>query len=205
MNEMAGTTLAVADASAASSLAGRGADEASLPAWRRADWLAGREALRAAAAEALGVARNAVAVGHDDEGRPRAETLDASTSGRCHVSVAHRDGLGAAVANRRRRVGVDLEQLIPIPAEAARYFLTERERKLDVPDRATLWALKEAAWKALECSDSIPFTALELQVEEGGVLRGVSLDGQRYAAGSAVSSPWPGYVLAVVWLEGEAE
>jgi phosphopantetheinyl transferase (holo-ACP synthase) len=118
------------------------------------------------------------------------------------VSLSHRDGRIAAIAaTSRSRVGVDVERCDGVDETHARLFLSASERRaaFDVP-LAVLWALKEAAWKALELGDDVAFTDLRLDID-GGVLRGVRI-GQGYHRGiSAIAHPWPGFVLAVVQLE----
>jgi len=168
---------------------------------RRLERIAARSALKQAARAESGDATATALVSSRASGGVQVELTGGET---LFASMSHRDGRGAAVADRRRRVGVDLERLDPIPLETARYFMTADERRRSSPDLATFWALKEAAWKALECGDSTPFTAIELHFDDYDEVRAVSLDGRRFAAGASVLSPWAGYVVAVVWLDGES-
>jgi 4'-phosphopantetheinyl transferase EntD len=121
------------------------------------------------------------------------------------LSLAHRDGLAVAVAAHAGcRIGIDLERLDAVAPEHARYFLTPRERRTArVLSHAVLWAIKEAAWKALALGDDVPLAALELDVDDRGTLHGLWLRGQRRAASATLMSPWPGYLMAAVRV-GEA-
>lgn len=116
------------------------------------------------------------------------------------LSLTHRDGRGAAmVADAPARIGIDLEREDAVTPEHARYFLTAAEqRALRTSSAATLWALKEAAWKALALGDDVCFLGLELHVDSRGRVRSVSVHGARLPATSHVERPWPGYVLATV-------
>jgi 4'-phosphopantetheinyl transferase EntD len=121
------------------------------------------------------------------------------------LSVAHRDGLAVAIAAHSGcRIGIDLERVDAVAPDHARYFLTARERRTaSVVSHAVLWAIKEAAWKALALGDDVPLAALELDIDERGTLRGVCLRGERRAATVTLMSPWPGYLMAAVRV-GEA-
>ncbi|MDQ3950600.1 MAG: 4'-phosphopantetheinyl transferase superfamily protein, partial [Gemmatimonadota bacterium] len=99
------------------------------------------------------------------------------------------------------RVGVDLEKLDAVPPEHMRYFLTTRERRqTNLYPSAVLWAMKEAAWKALALGDDVPLAALELDLDARGTLRGVWLRGEWRSATATLMSPWPGYLMAAVWV-----
>lgn len=119
------------------------------------------------------------------------------------LSLTHRDGRGAAiVADAPARIGIDLEREDAVTPEHARYFLTAAERRaLRTSSVATLWALKEAAWKALSLGDDVSFLGLELDVDADGRVRAVSVHGTRLLASAHVERPWPGYVLATVEVE----
>ena len=145
---------------------------------RRRDWRAGRLA-----------AKRAV----------RAARLPAA---RLTLSIAHVAGRAAAVAvPAPGRVGIDLERAGAVRAAQARYFLTRAERRLARRLGLTvLWTLKEAAWKALRADDATPFAALELHADPRGGVEGVSLHGRRHRARALVARPWPGFVLAVIWV-----
>lgn len=121
------------------------------------------------------------------------------------LSLTHRDGHGAAVvAEAPARIGIDLEREDAVTPQHARYFLTvDEQRALSTRSAATLWALKEAAWKALSLGDDVCFLGLELHVDSHGRVKAVSVDGARFPATSYVERPWPGYVLATVEVEAE--
>jgi 4'-phosphopantetheinyl transferase EntD len=170
---------------------------------RDAPWQASASDPRVADVRAsrLAAARAVALLGHDDaylRPEPRGHGVA--------VSVSHRAGRGAAIAARAGSgllVGVDLELDVPMPPARARYFLSAAERA-DAGGRrdlATLWALKEAAWKALRLDDATPFHALELGLDRAGDLRTVSLCGRPRRAGARVLAPWPGFVLAALWVE----
>lgn len=119
------------------------------------------------------------------------------------LSLTHRDGLAAAVvAAAPARIGIDLEREDAISPDHARYFLTTREQDaLGSHSLATLWALKEAAWKALSLNDDVAFHGLELHMDSLGELRAVSARGSCVGARATLDTPWPGYVLATVRIE----
>jgi 4'-phosphopantetheinyl transferase EntD len=145
---------------------------------RRRDWRAGRLA-----------AKRAV----------RAAGLPAA---RLTVSIAHVAGRAAAVAALAPgRVGIDLERAGSVRPAQARYFLTRAERRLARRLGLTvLWTLKEAAWKALRADDATPFLALEVHAGPRGDIESVSLHDRRHGARALVARPWPGFVLAVLWV-----
>lgn len=120
------------------------------------------------------------------------------------VSLTHRDGRGAAaVAPAGVRVGVDLERTGTVPLERERFFATVAERSAPrrPRDGAVLWSLKEAAWKAFGCERSLPFGALELELDRLGRVAAVRVEGRRHVASARVRRPWQGWVLALVWAE----
>lgn len=121
------------------------------------------------------------------------------------LSISHRDGRAAAAAGATgMRVGVDLERAGSVPRARERYFLTRRERRSrGRPEAATLWALKEAAWKAFRCEATLPFTELELELSPDGDVQAVRVRGARTPARSEVRRVWGEYVLAVVWTEAQ--
>src|SRR5687767_276953 len=83
-----------------------------------------------------------------------------STAGPRSVSLAHHGGRAiAAAALHPTRIGVDLERDGEILFAHARYFLNTREQKeLGRLSLTELWALKEAAWKALGLDDTVALT-----------------------------------------------
>lgn len=146
---------------------------------RRRDWLAGRRAVR------------------------RAVAAHASPSAaRNTVSISHCDGLGlAAVADHPTRIGVDLERDGQIDDEHRRYFLAPAEWLAADRVGATLvWALKEAAWKALSLTDETPFSALRLAIDDDAELRGLWLHDAWIPAKARIWRLPDDYVAAVVFV-----
>jgi 4'-phosphopantetheinyl transferase EntD len=170
---------------------------ASVDADYRASRLAARRAIRAL------VGPHASIVVERQPGRPPLARVGDHQP--VALSLAHRDGLAVAIAAHAGcRIGIDLERLDAVAPEHARYFLTARERRTShLLPCTVLWVIKEAAWKALALGDDVPLAALELDVDGRGRLRAVWLRGERRAAGATLTSPWPGYVMAAVWV-GEA-
>ena len=122
------------------------------------------------------------------------------------ISLSHADGHAIAAATAHpARIGVDLEREGQISSAHAHYFLSGRERRTQGSRTLTeLWALKEAAWKALGCGDSTPFSDLELIADAGGALRAIRLGMTVFPALGELRHPWPGWVAAVVVLQGIA-
>ena len=118
------------------------------------------------------------------------------------VSVSHRLGRAVAVAIPGRvRLGIDLEWRGAVPLGLERLYLSASERPLlRRHDATTLWALKEAAWKALELDAAEPFHALQLECDRSGALRALVHGGGETEARAHVWSPWPRFVAALVWL-----
>jgi phosphopantetheinyl transferase (holo-ACP synthase) len=141
-------------------------------------------------------------------GAPLIELRDAKRSHRvvpCAVSLSHRAGRAAAAATTARGgLGVDLELTDQVGPAHAGYYLSPAEReRAGVYSLTTLWTLKEAAWKALQCDATVPFTALQLEFDGSGAVVAVSLAGRTRPAVARLLGPWRGYVLAIVWLPGE--
>jgi len=122
------------------------------------------------------------------------------------ISLSHVDGHAiAAAAQHPARIGVDLERDGQIAPAHAHYFLSSRERRDQGARTLTeLWALKESAWKALGCDDTTPFRDLELVIDAGGCLRAVRLGATVFPAVAELRHPWPGWVAAVLVLQGIA-
>jgi 4'-phosphopantetheinyl transferase EntD len=139
---------------------------------RRAEFCAGRRAARAALA-ALGYTD--ACIGRDDDGAPVALGLEVA------VSISHGRRWAVAAAGRVARLGVDLCELARAPnvRRVSARFLAAEERALPASDAdwAALWALKEAAAKALRLG-----------------LFGGGLAGSRVAALSPARYAWPALV-----------
>lgn len=151
---------------------------------RRRDWLAGRRAAKRAMAAYAN-----------------------SSGGSTSLSISHCDGLGlAAVADRPVRIGVDLERDGQIEHAHRRYFLAPAEWAVADRVGATLvWALKEAAWKALSLTDDTPFSALRLAIDHNAELRGVWLRGAWIPATARTWRLPDAYVAAVVFVGAARE
>lgn len=115
------------------------------------------------------------------------------------LSLAHCDGRAvAAVAPAGERLGVDVERIGSIQHAYIQYFATATERELGPRDAASLWALKEAAWKALQLGTTVAFSALELEFSADRELTGVTLCGNRLDGRATLLEPWPEHVVAIV-------
>lgn len=123
---------------------------------------------------------------------------------RLSLSLTHCDGrAAAAAAPAGAPVGIDLENLEAIDPARTRFFLTARERCAVPSVTATgLWAMKEAVWKAMQLDARVGFHELELDIDADGIVRGASCRGSRVRVRMHLTSPWPGYVLAVAQLGG---
>jgi 4'-phosphopantetheinyl transferase EntD len=168
---------------------------------RRAGGIAARTAAASAAhveAESLEVVprpgRSPGVVRMGEDGRVRVLPVS--------LSLSHRLGRAIAVAIPGKvRLGIDLEWRGAVPLGLERLYLSAAERPLlRRHDATTLWALKEAAWKALELDAAEPFHALQLVCDEQGVLRALRHAGGETVARALIWSPWPGFVSALVWL-----
>lgn len=179
-----------------------------LPPYLRGDWRASRRAAKQATAAVLGLPRSSLEAQPPVPGagarlrvlRPDGTTAPAPVT----LSVSHRDGRAAAIADAPgRRVGIDVEREDAVPDGGVRFFTTRMERReaASLPP-AALWSLKEAAWKAIGCGADTPLTAMRLRFDDEGRLRAIELRDRSFAARGNVSSPWPGYVLAAVRIEG---
>lgn len=182
---------------------------AALPRHVRADWRASRHAAKEAAGTVLGVPERVLRAEPPVHGSGARLRLlgprDSSRPAPVSLSISHRDGRGAAVADAPGvGLGIDLERADAVPAAAVRFFTTAAERDAAAHlTAAQLWALKEAAWKAVGCGEDTPFTAMRLRFDGQSRLRAVELLGRSFAAQAEITTPWDGYVLAVVWLEGD--
>jgi len=166
-----------------------------------------RVAARLAVAVAAGHPLPSVGVRHPVGGAPEV-TLTAGAEP-CRVSVSHSGQHAAAVAVAASvGIGVDLEPAGRVGCESARHFLDRREQDEGqrAHDLTSLWALKEAAWKALLLDDSAPFHALRLRFGRDGVLCRLEIpsQGKAYRAHAVVREAFAGIRLAVVVALSEA-
>lgn len=136
---------------------------------RRRDWLlgrlAGKEALQRATAGAWQL--EAITVSRHECGGPAFAGPDGRLAG-WRLSISHGHGLAAGLATPEPS-GVDLELFRAVEPGGWRFFLTEDERTwlqgepLGPQGEILVWALKEAAYKAIRGSVR---SVLELPVRE---------------------------------------
>jgi phosphopantetheinyl transferase len=161
---------------------------------RRRGHLASRLAAKRSVARLCSIAP------HDVEIRDRVRGVRAA-DGRgeleCSVSLSHCRGRGAAAATFDGAIGCDLEYREALLSGHRSYFASSTEYDASGCDLTTLWALKEAAWKALAVDAATPFRALELHFLDRS-LEAVSLRNSAFPARAEVVAPWPGFVVAVV-------
>jgi phosphopantetheinyl transferase (holo-ACP synthase) len=175
---------------------------------RRADdRRVGHAAMKSAVAREAGVATRHVRVRHRPGAAPHVALRHerGRSRPRIAVSLSHRDGRAAAVASTSvAAIGVDLEKAAAVEPAQARYFLAPSEQRLLTWYSASeLWALKEAAWKALGLGDAVAFSSLTLDVSVDGAVTALVLHGIRMTARAILDHPAPGWVLAVLWLPQE--
>jgi phosphopantetheinyl transferase (holo-ACP synthase) len=114
-------------------------------------------------------------------------------------SLAHRDGHAVAVtAPPGARVGVDVERVGSVAHRYIRYFASDAECSRGPTDAASLWALKEAAWKALGLAQDLPFHSLEVEFDDARAVTGLRVDNIRFDAHASLLQPWPEHVVAVL-------
>lgn len=120
------------------------------------------------------------------------------------LSLSHRDGRGAAVAaGSGVRAGIDVERVASIAYEHVRYFATADECERGPRDPAVLWALKEAAWKAMELGSDVPFHSLALEFTDAREVCGIRVRTLRHSARGFVFQPWgQSHVVALVLVGG---
>jgi phosphopantetheinyl transferase (holo-ACP synthase) len=210
MHEQMTTAMATDGAAARLALTSSEAERcAALPtAVGRSDFRAGRLAAKRAASVLVGrQASRAIEVVTRADGSPRLVLLQKHGGSRAiptELSLSHRQGHAVAVvAPPGMHVGVDLERVGAVHVPSTRYFLTKDERRRACgTDPTVLWSLKEAAWKALGLGRSVPLTSLEIAFDDDGRLHGVRVNGVFLPMHTRMSSPWPGFHMAVVWVTG---
>jgi malonyl CoA-acyl carrier protein transacylase len=133
------------------------------------DRIAGRIAAKRAISALTGRDPLTLRVVRRADGAPVVEAADGAP---CAVSIAHRDGVGVAVAVRCGHIGVDLEAVAPRPASFAESWLTPGERALARDDASVtlVWAAKEAVLKALGTGLALPATSVEVTAIGPGTL-----------------------------------
>lgn len=170
---------------------------------RQGEWVAGRSAMREALHALVGPLPTTVVIGQAADGAPEIRGLGYEPPPAISISHGHREAV--AVAARVRRVGIGLcdhQDAYRVRRVAARFLAPEEralaEAKDDDASWSTLWALKEAAAKALRVG-----------LLDGGLraTRVASLYPPRFAPGSAPAilracvEQGPAEVIAVAWSE----
>lgn len=153
---------------------------------RRRDWLLGRLAAKQALQQASGRnwALDALAVLPQPNGGPGFTAPDDTLSG-WGLSISHGHGRAAALV-APGPVGVDLERFRSLPEGGWRFFLNPKEREwlagepLGAYGEIVVWALKEAAYKALSGSVS-GVLSLAVVKAEGGEATIAHADGVLFA------------------------
>ena len=147
---------------------------------RREDWLGGRLAAKALVRRSwpragAKPAWSAMTVAADANGEPEL-LLDAEAGATLHdgaprLSISHSGDVAAAVVSwdHDRLVGIDVERVARRDAAFARTYFTEAEQAWAAAEAAParahtiLWAVKEAALKALGVVAKVDMRALEVQ------------------------------------------
>ncbi|HEY9723217.1 MAG TPA: 4'-phosphopantetheinyl transferase superfamily protein [Oscillatoriaceae cyanobacterium] len=162
---------------------------------RRREWLLGRLAAKQALAQLTGLQPSAVAIRKLPDGRPVFFLPEDRLPG-WHLSISHSHHWAAALV-APGPAGVDLELMRVLPEGGHRFFLSERERAwlagrpLGPHGAVILWALKEAAFKALE--GALPhMRTLETEIHDGHARL-------RWSGGEVLAQykEWRGFVLAI--------
>lgn len=164
-----------------------------LPARRKLDRVAGRlAAKRALSAHFLAeydweVPAVDLAVSNDEDGRPRLTLPAGAPAPVPSFSISHcAQGGAAAVAAPGRRVGVDIETIVPRPAEVIAFVASPGELASgpsDPESQTRLWTGKEATLKMLGLG--LDADARAVRPEDDGV----TLTGTPAKAWIALGSP----------------
>jgi phosphopantetheinyl transferase len=197
------STAAATGASACASLRA-GADTGSPACQRRCvDRRAALAAARRAAAAFDEQASRTLLLEHRSGAAAKPRLADAGEP-TFTLAISHSRGRAvAAAAPRGAHIGVDLERDGGVAAEHVRFFAGPAEQRAGLPP-TTLWALKEAAWKAIGLDEATPFRSLRLELHAGGRLTAVRLDGIRIRATARIWAPWPGWTATLVELHDMA-
>lgn len=164
-----------------------------LPERRKLDRVAGRLAVkRALAAHFLGeygweADTRDLAISNDDAGRPRLILPKGAPAPAPSFSISHcAQGGAAAVGAPGRRVGVDIETIIPRPADVIAFVSAPGELASGPSDpegQARLWTGKEATLKMLGLGLDADARAVRPEAD------GVTLTGTPAKAWAALGSP----------------
>jgi phosphopantetheinyl transferase len=158
---------------------------------RKGEWAAGRAAAREALQALVGPLPAHVFIGQAADGAPEVRGLDHQPPPAISISHGHREAV--ALAARTGRVGIDLcdhQDAHRVRRLAARFLAAEECALARTTDDdaswSTLWALKEAAAKALRVG-----------LLDGGLraTRVASLDPPRFAPCATQVGVWQAFVL----------
>lgn len=162
----------------------------------RRDYAVGRARLRQLLGERLGAAPDAVEIIEAEHGKPALGGIWASSGLRFNLS--HSGGLAVYAFALRRELGVDVEELRPIPdaLDLAKRFFSATESAavqafpLDRRDLAFLscWTRKEAFVKAIGQGLSFPLDAFSVSVDPDAPARILDVKG--------VPGPQTGWTLS---------
>ena len=177
-------------------------------------YVAGRAALRHLLARYLGVGADELSFRYSAHGKPALHG-SAAAAGVC-FNVSNAEGTALAAFTLRRRLGVDLEAIRPMPdwAELASQFFSPAENEAlralppGVREAAffTCWTRKEAYVKALGGGLSIPLDSFDVSLAPGEPPRLLRAAGHPDAADSwslHELSPGAPYVAALA-VQGRA-
>ncbi|MDB5095771.1 MAG: 4-phosphopantetheinyl transferase [Cyanobacteria bacterium RYN_339] len=170
---------------------------------RRRDWLLGRLAAKLAVQAVTGAPTG---IRSEENGHPTATGLPPGWD----LSLTHGHGFAGAIC-APAPVGVDLELLRAVPPNGWRFFLTPAERDwlagepLGPHGEIIAWALKEAAYKAVQGrTEGMHHLTLD-EVADGRARIGhpAGTLEARYQLGSrfclAIASPVTGWLADVTW------
>lgn len=174
----------------------------------RLRFIATRKALRELLGGYLNIPPHRIRLGYGEHGKPYlAGSL--AVSG-LHFNLAHSGDLALLAFARGRRVGVDVEQIRPLPelmTIANRYFTANEAAQISaLPEeerRAAFfacWTRKEAFIKALGAGFALPPDRFEVSLGAGEPPRLVAVKGMPGEAGRWTLAAWeprPGYSAAL--------
>jgi 4'-phosphopantetheinyl transferase len=171
-------------------------------------FVAGRGTLRSVLARYLGLQPRQLQLTYEPLGKPVLAT--AVGPGRLHFNISHSHGLALLAVADGREVGVDLEQIRPMPNAARlveRFFSPQENRQWRrLPPEAQptaffqAWTRKEAWLKAIGSGLSFPLSQFCVSLLPGEQARVLSIRGDTAEAAQwwlDSCEPSPGYVAAV--------
>jgi 4'-phosphopantetheinyl transferase len=176
----------------------------------RSHFIVGRAALRSILARYLDINPADVTFDYGPQGKPA--LAGGHPSGRSpgiEFNLAHSHGLALCAIATRKRIGIDLEHIRPMPDAtqiAARFFSASEQTALEqIPEESRgdaffrCWTRKEAFIKAVGQGLSMPLDSFDVSLDPDDA-RLLRLDGDPDAVERwrlAPLSPSPGFVAAV--------